>query len=130
MLHRVVSVALLLLVPLPFLALGRSRRGLPLKGAGVWKGLVGFANFTLLAMLGTGLYIYPQFFEGKTVAAAVLVFALGAALGIMSKALKLYSGGHFGGSRSHQLKKVAYAGFSYLAVLLIVFGMMANWYEM
>ncbi|MDG5788012.1 hypothetical protein QA612_10975 [Evansella sp. AB-P1] len=128
--HKLIPLLFLILIPLPFIALSKSKSQAPLNGLGFWRGVIMAANLILVVTLITGIVIYPHFDMGRTWVAIILTLALGALLGIMSKKLKQYKGENDIHIQSQYLKKLAYIGFGYIVVLAATFLLMTNWWAL
>lgn len=127
--HQLISLLFLAIVPLPIIALIKSRNGQPLTSAPIWKRLVMIANIALFVSLISGFLLYPVFTSFKVWISIVLVLALGAFLGIFSKRLKLYSLEKNDAMKVKHLGKISKLGFVYIAILIGTFMFMSHWYN-
>ncbi len=129
LIHQVIAILFLIVIPLPIIALMKVRSGTPLDSARTWKVLVMLANIALFVSLITGFIIYPIFTSFRAWFSVALILIIGAFLGIFSKHLKLYMNENNEEARIKSLKKISKVGYAYIAVIIITFAFMSNWYN-
>ena len=129
LIHQIIAILFLIVIPLPIIALMKVRSETPLYSARTWKVLVMLANIALFVSLITGFMIYPIFTSFRVWFSVALILIIGAFLGIFSKQLKLYMNENNEEMKPKYLKKISKVGFAYIAVTIITFAFMSNWYN-
>ncbi|MCT8139249.1 hypothetical protein H1D32_16985 [Anaerobacillus sp. CMMVII] len=128
-LHRVLALLFLLLIPLPFVSLVKRRKKTELGSAVIWLNIIRITNLGLVVVLISGITLYPFFSSIRTWVAIVLTLAIGGLLGVLSKQLKQYILTGDQSSRLNLLQRISILGFSYIGVIVIIFGFMSHWYQ-
>lgn len=128
MIHQIISLIFISIIPLPIIALIKSRNGRELNSPHIWKILVLVANVGLFGSLITGFALYHDFTSILVWITLALVLALGAFLGIFSKQLKLYQLEKDQNIKQKYLQKIAKVGFAYIATVIVIFALMSNWH--
>jgi hypothetical protein len=127
--HRFLALLFIIMIPLPFVALYKIRKQTELRSAVIWQNIIRVTNISLVIILLTGITIYPVFSSLRVWVAVILTLAIGGLLGFLSKQLKLYNITFDLSSRVSLLKRISNFGFIYISIVVIIFGLMAHWYQ-
>lgn len=128
--HRVFAILFLFIIPLPFIALMKIRKQTALRSAVIWQYIIRVTNISLVAILITGIAIYPIYSSIRFWVAVGLTLIVGGLLGVISKELKRYNMKSDQGSQVAHLKRISILGFSYVGVIIVIFGFMAHFYQL